>query len=54
MNFQQDNSESRIKPEHIQDWVKLFEILIKVDKRSNPERYLNKYVGHSEVTNKPK
>jgi hypothetical protein len=41
MNLEQNNSDSRVKPEHAQDWVKLFEILIKVDKRNNPKMYEN-------------
>lgn len=43
MEFDPNNEKSRINPEDIQDWVKLFEILIKVDKRNNPNLYLNKF-----------
>jgi len=34
----EDNS--RIKQESIGEWVKLFELLIKIDKRENPKLYL--------------
>ena len=41
MSLEQNNPEIRIKPEHIHDWVALFEILIKVDKRINSNLYKN-------------